>query len=279
MSKKLFVFGLLALCLVATTTVLRADEEGDEGPTMYAHVTHYRVNPAHSDEWVQLGKDWVAAFAGAEMDSTWDWYMSSNGFDYTIVDMHNDMASFDHGDEMQAKMVEAIGEDTMAGLRDTASGIDFQVVSSSVNKMRPDLSFHSGEMEGPPGFIQVSVHSVKPGMGERFEAVVKKVVDAWAQTETPGHWTTHEVTIGEGSFVMVTMAASPVAYYEAKTAPAVLTEAFGEEEKDALFAEWRDCISGYQQENWFPRADLSYIAEMHAASEEADSEGEEDGDS
>ena len=274
MSRKVFVVALVALCILATNGL----QAGESDDSMYVHVTSYKVNPADSDEWVQLGKDWVTAFADANMDESWDWYMSSNGFEYVIVDMHKDMASFDHGEEMQAKMVEAIGEETMAALRESSSSIDFEVVSSEVVKVRSDLSYHAGEMDGPPGFIHIGVHSVKPGMAKRFEGALGKVAEAWKQTETPGHWTTHEVTLGQGSYVVVSMAASPVAFYQEKTTPQVLTEAFGEEETKALYTEWRDCISDYTTQTMYPRPELSYVAKMYA-SDDSEGEGEAEGDS
>ncbi len=272
MSKKLF--GLAASCLLALSTVnVIADEHEEHDVPQYAHVTLYRVAPAHSDEWEQLGKDWVKAFADAGADAKWNWYMSANGFEYVIVDMHQDMGSFDHGDEVQAEMAEMIGADTLAALSESAAGIDFEVVSSEVAKIREDLSFHGGEMSGPPGFIQVGIHYVKAGKGEQFEGAVKKVAEAWAQTETPGHWTTHEVTLGAGSYIIVSMAESAAAFYQAKTTGQVLTEAYGEDGAKELFETWRDSISNFKRENWFPQNELSYVAEMYGGPDAAGAEG------
>ena len=265
-----------AILLVAPALTADSHEEG----AGYTHVTHYKVDPAHADEWEELGRKWVELFANANMDPKWNWYMSVDNFQYTIVDRHENMASFDHGEEMQAEMAEALGAETMAALMEGMAGIDASVIGTEVVKNRPDLSFNSGDMEAMPGFLQVGVHTVRPGKEKDFEGLIKKVAEAWEQTGTPGAWDTAEVVIGQGSYVVVAFAESPAAFYANKHTSQVLAEAFGEEESNALYAAWRDCISDYQTVQHFTRPELSYVAEMHMGSEDesedaADGEGDD----
>lgn len=274
MSGRFFTAALVAAALLAAPVALGADSH-EEAPR-YAHITHFRVDPAHADEWGQLVKDWVKAFADAGMESKWNWYVSVDNFDIVMVDFHDNMASFDHGEEMEAEVAAALGAETMAALQEAASQIDFEVVGTEVAKLRRDLSFDNVEdKEGPPGFLHVGVHTVRPGKSEEFEGLVKKIAGAYEQTGTPRVWDTLEVILGNGSYVVVVFAGSPEGFYAEKQIGEVLTEAYGEEEAGAMYAAWRDSISSYETNHMFPRPELSYIAEKYAGGEEGEETGAE----
>jgi len=133
--------------------------------------------------------------------------------------------------------------------------------SRELFRIRPELSYSGeGDAMATPGFIRINVHYVRPGMEERYEAVIKQVVEAFARARQPHGWDGYSVEFGEGSYVFTSIAGSAAEYYERPTAPQVLTKALGEEGAGKLLAEWRECISQTDTRASRPRFDLSFVA-------------------
>ena len=73
-----------------------------------------------------------------------------------------------------------------------------------------------------------------------------KVIAAFEKAEAPLGFNAYKVEFGEGSYVLVSVADSPAQLYSQPGTPAVLIEALGPEAAQALFQEWRDCVTSYE---------------------------------
>jgi len=97
-------------------------------------------------------------------------------------------------------------------------------------------------------------------MEERFETLMKRVVEAYTKTEQLAGFSGYQVEFGEGSYAYTIFAKDAATYYQLPRTAQVLTEAFSEEETEKIFAEWRACIRDYEYSNWTFRPDLSHVA-------------------
>lgn len=262
---KKLVLMLVLPCLVTMPLAAESHEEMDYNAPKYVIVHTDVVDPADAPAYEDNARAWVEAFREAEMGEEWTWWASTGpAFHYNIVFPVMSMAELDNDEARQKAMAEAVGEEKLAELGKGAELIRSH--SSILVKSRRDLSYDPG-MEGPPGYMEIGTHHVKPSMGKAFEEVAKKVMAAAAKAEYPVAMDAYEVEFGEGAYIYVGIAASEEAYSAAPSIPEMVIGALGEEEGNALMAEWRDCITGYESHDGIPRMDLSYMPAMAAAME------------
>ncbi len=115
---------------------------------------------------------------------------------------------------------------------------------------------------GQPGFVHLTKHSVKPGMEDQFKEVAAKVLAAMKKTGSPMAVVGSEIQFGQGTYQFATFAKDAAAYHSAPQVPAVLTEAYGPEETEAMLDKWRECITDHETSDWQFRPDLSYMPDM-----------------
>jgi len=250
------------VCALAVGTLLPgvATTAEEASPPQLMVVEHATIEPADVEEFEAWFKDWVTAFQGSGLGADYNWFTSSGpGFRYVWVTPVADYATLDAREAREKTMSEALGEETLGGLFSKMHLM--KTYSRELLRMRPDLSY-SGESDAmtTPGFINISVHHVRPGMEERYEALLKKVVEAFAGAEQPHGWDAYGVEFGEGSYLYTSIAASAAEYYGRPTTPQVLAKILGEEAAGKMVSEWRECISQYDTSDARPRAELSFMA-------------------
>lgn len=260
MSNRAFAILSLVLLALASSLPLAAEEGEEKTPVrMIVHWDH--VQPSMTEVYEQKAKDWVEAFNEAGLGKKWNWHTSvSNDFTYVTVSWFGHYAEMDAEEANQAEMVAALGEEKLEAL----SAPTGSVVShhTEVVEHRADLSYYPAESElgDDPGFLRVGAHTVKPGMGDRFEELMKKVAAAFAKAEHPYPFTTYEVTFGStGSYVVTVMSQDAGTFYTGANTREILTAGVGPEETQAIYTEWRELITDYETSDWAMRADLSYM--------------------
>lgn len=253
-----FLATAIAVLLLAGATVLSAEEGGgEEAPGLF--IVHYdHVEPSMAMEYEANGKEWVAAFAEKGMGADWTWWAYSRpGFVYAYVFAAPNYAYLDGQPERQKMMAETLGEEKMKELMEGAGYIRSHY--SEILKAAPELSYRPKEsMTDQPGFARVGVHHVKPGMGDRFKELVKRVVTDFGKAEAALGFDGYEVQFGEGSFVFVTLAKDASQFYAQPESSEILAKAEGEEAAAEMFQEWRECITDFAATNWTFRPELSY---------------------
>ena len=254
---RIWISGLVCGLLLATLPLSSATAE--EAPSRLV-VHHDRVDPADSDEFEAWYKDWVGAFEEAGLGADWNWFTSSsNDFSYVTVSTFGSFADLDQSEARQAKMTEALGKEKLDEL--IARERLVQSHRSEVVKMRPDLSYQPvGADDSENRFMNIQVDWVRPGMNDRYEELVKKLVKVWSDTKQPNFFTTYQVEFGDGSYVYTSGAKDAVAFYGRPDTGEVLSKALGDEEAQKMYAEWRDCISRTDSSDSRLRPDLSFIA-------------------
>lgn len=256
----LSVAALGLVALLALPGVAAADShEGHHPKYLMVHTDH--VEPSRVPDYEAGMKEWVAAFQAADMGPEWTWYTSSSGLDYTWVSPLPNMAALDNQEAREKEMAEAIGAEKLAGLMKSIDTVRSH--HSELAKMRPDLSYQpEGTEEVMPGFMTISIYTIKPAMTQQFEDLVQRVVAARAKTEQALAVDGYETKFGEGSYVFVAMAKDATALYGAPQVGAILAEAYGPEAAQKMFGEYLDCIVEVQQHNATPHWELSYMPQM-----------------
>jgi hypothetical protein len=248
------VLTLMALLPGTATTA----EEASEPQLMV--VEHATVDPAEVEEFEAWFKDWVAAFQGSGLGADYDWYTSSGpGFNYVWVSPISDYSVLATREAQMKEMTEAIGAEKIGQLFSKMHLMKSH--HRELVRMRPELSYSGkADAELAQGFIRIETHYVRPGMEERYEAVVKKAIEVVAKTEQPHGWDGYSVEFGEGSYVYASIASTAAEYYKRPTVPEILTKALGEEGGGKIMAEWRECISQFDQSDSQVRPELSFVA-------------------
>jgi hypothetical protein len=258
----------VALLLVVGSTVPTAVAGEEEKSPVYLVVHYDEVEPSMSDEYEANGKAWVEAFTEKEMGEEWTWWAYSRpGFTYAYVFTMPDYAYLDAQPEREKMMAEALGEEKMKELMGDMGAIRSH--HSEILKASPELSYHPEESIVEQGnFVQVDVHNVKPAMNEQFKDAVKRAVAAFEKAGAKLGFDAYEIEFGQGSYSFVTFAESAAQFYSQPNAGAILAEAEGPEFAEKLFAEWRDCIDGFETSDWRYRPDMSYVPGMTSAEAE-----------
>jgi hypothetical protein len=232
----------------------------EAAPPQLLVVEHATIDPAEVEEFEAWFKDWVVAFQGSGLGADYNWYTSSGpGFNYIWVSPINDYSVLGAREARQKEMDEAIGEEKIGQLLSKAHLMKSH--HRELVRMRPELSYSGkADADSAPGFLRIEVHYVRPGMQERYEAVVKKAVEIVAKTEHPHGWDGYSVEFGEGSYVYTSIASTAAEYYKRPAVPEILTKALGEEEAGKILSEWRECISQFDQRDAMVRPELSFAA-------------------
>lgn len=246
-------------------------DQHEEAPTAYSMIHYDDVGPANSPAYEENAKDWVESFTEAGMGAEWEWRTYSGpNFNYVFITDVPNYAYLDGDDERWEAVVEVIGAEKIAELE--APGVSDAHRHELVKRM-PELTYMPEGGMGEVGFVHLSRHSVKPGMGDQFKELVAEVVAARKQVGSSMAVLGSSVEFGQGSYQFVTIAKDAAAFYSAASTREVLTEAYGAEKAQALFDGWRSCITDYETSDWQFRPDLSYMSGM---AEEMEMEMEEE---
>lgn len=227
-------------------------------------VIHYDdVGPANTEAYEENAKAWVAAFKKAGMGEEWSWRTYSGpNFNYAFLTDAPNYAFLDGADARSAAMVEAIGKETVDEL--SADGGGSSGHRHELTKKLPDLDYTPEGGVGEVGFVRLGVHSVKPGMGEDFKKLVVKVNEARTKVGASLAVRASQVEFGHGSYQFAVIAKDSATFHAARSVGAMLVEAFGPEEAQAIFDDWRGCITDYETSDWYFEPELSYMPGMHA---------------
>lgn len=262
-------FGLFVLLAGALALPQGVAADSHEGPAYF--VVHYdQVDPAKTAAHEANSKKWVEAFKAGDFGPEWTWYAYSNSnFGYGYVFPFPNYAYLDGAEAREKSMAAALGEEKMAELMKVGEYIDSHY--SEMLKAVPELSYQPADsIVTQAGFARVGVHSVKPGMTERFKEMAKRVVADFAKAGAKLGFNAYSVEFGEGSYAFVTFADSAAQFYSQPGTGEILAKAESPEAAQEIYQEWRDCITAYDTQDWAVRADLSYVPTM-----EAEPEGEE----
>ena len=207
-------------------------------------------------------EEFILAFrAGAERTgSSLHWLASQNevgdGNTYTFTRQFGNWAEFEN--PANGFMVEAYDEAERARIVGLYND-SVESVSSSAYIARPDLSRGGGPVIPEPAaviYLDIKVHQ---GMGPRFEAVVRKVVEATATAAPDLYWITLATSFGvAGTYRFVTV----VDEWEdlntpPKPVPQRLIEHFGAAEGSRLAQEAASVIESINQKLRRVRRDLA----------------------
>lgn len=226
-------------------------------------VIHYDdVGPANSETYEENAKAWVATFKKAGMGEEWSWqtYAGPN-FTYAFLTDAPNYAYMDGADARSAAMVEAIGKETVDKL--SANGGGSNGHRHELTKKLPDLDYTPEGGVGEVGFVRLGVHSVKPGMGEDFKKLVARVNEARKKVGASLAVRASQVEFGHGSYHFAVIAKDAATFHASKGVGAMLVEAFGPEEAQAIFDKWRGCITDYETSDWSFEPELSYMPGMY----------------
>jgi hypothetical protein len=250
---------LCALTLVALATGPAAADE-DAAPPRRLVVHYDQVDPAHAPEFEAWYKEWVAAFKEAGMPREWSWSLSSfPNFEYVSIAFFRDFADLDQTEARQKLMEEKLGEERFAELMKGMKWVESH--HDEIVRLRPDLSyFPKAGSSDEHRFVNMQTHWVRPGMEQRFEATIKKVAKAYADTEQPIGFAGYQVEFGAGSYAFGVTAKTAVEFWQHPSGLKVLTKAYGSEQAQEVLAEWRQCVKRYETRNGALRPELSYVA-------------------
>lgn len=246
-------------CLTVFSLPAVADSH-EEGPPPYSIIHFDDVGPGNATEYEQNAKEWVAAFAEAKAGVEWAWRTYSGpNFQYAFVTDVPNYAYLDGDEARWAKLSEVIGAEKIERL---SAGGGSNGHSHEMVKRLPELSYMPKDGMGDYGFVRLSRHTVKSGMGEQFKAAVGKAMEATRKAGGPMAVLVSEVRFGTGNYQFVTVAKDAASFYAAPGMGQVLAQAYGPEKAQELFDEWRGCISNYETSDWQFRPDLSYMPGM-----------------
>lgn len=259
-ARRFFAAAVALLLLTVAPQVVFADHH--EAPAPGYTVIHFdEVGPANMMAYEENAKAWVAAFAEAKMGAEWGWRTYSGpNFNYVFLTEIPNYAYLDKVDEQDAAMVAAIGEDKIKAL--SADGGGSTGHWHELTKDLPELSYMPEGGVGEGGFVHLSTHSVRPGKGEEFKALLAEVTAARKKVGSKMAVFASQIEFGEGSYQFATVAKDAAAYYAAPGTGEVLTEAYGAERSQAMFAEWRAIVTDYETSNWNFEPELSYMPGM-----------------
>ncbi len=269
-----FAVAVAVLFLTVVPQVVFADHHEAAAPT-YTMIHYDKVGPANALTYEENAKAWVAAFKEAEMGAEWSWRTYSGpNFNYAYLDDVPNYAYLDGADAREAAMVEALGKEKLDEL--SADGGGSTGHRHELTKDLPEYNYTPEGGVGEFGFVHLATHSVKPGMGEQYRALVAKVTEARNTVGGGLAVRVSQVQFGHGSYQFAILAKDRASYYSAKSVGAMLGEAYGPEEAKAIFDAWRECITDYETSDWNFEPELSYMPGMSGDEEMMDDEGEMD---
>lgn len=228
------------------------------GPQYFQVDTHH-VFPADAEAYEAICREWVTSFREAGLGDRIAWYAASAAdFTYTWVTPLQSFAELDRRGELNAAIVEAVGQEKLGELMKYRRYVREEV--REILKARGDLSYHpKAHPEAPATFMQVLVIHVKPAEQEAFEGLLKDAAAAFAKGEGPLGFDVYQVLFGQGSYVMVVEAADAVALFGAPDAGDILVKALGPEKALALRDKWRHSLIAIAPSYHQIRSDLSFL--------------------
>ena len=216
---------MILAALVLVSAALAAQVE----PAPYITIHYDRIDPAHMSAWEENNKQWVEAFSAAGIGAEMSWRAYQSGFTYAWVSDMPDYAFLDGQEARQKMLQEKLGEGKLAELEAGAAGAIVEH-SNEIWKYQSEMSYM------PEGFslaemaaINVGVVDVKPGMGEKYRALVKEAIEALAKIEAPVNFFGYSTPYGEGSYAFVSWAKDRAALHSGPDMGELLTEAVGAE--------------------------------------------------
>ncbi|MCH7664719.1 MAG: hypothetical protein IH936_02150 [Acidobacteria bacterium] len=255
-----FAIALAVLVLAAMPAAVLADDDEKAEPS-YTMIHYEDVGPANALTYEENSKAWVAAFKEAEAGAEWGWRMYSGpNFNYAYLTDVPNYASLDSADERWAAVVEVVGKDKIDEL--SADGGGATGHRHELTKDLPEYDYTPESGVGEVGFVHLATHSVKPGMGEQYKALVAKVTEARNKVGGGLAVRVSKVEFGNGSYQFAVLAKDAASYYSATSVGAILTEAYGPEESQKMFADWRECITDFETSDWRFKPELSYMPGM-----------------
>lgn len=262
-----------AVLLVTAVPQVVSAEHHEKATPSYTMIHLDDVGPANAPAYEENTRAWVAAFKEAGLDEEWS-FRSYSGPNFTyafLTDVPN-YASLDNADERWMAMAEKIGKDKIDEL--SANGGGSNAHRHELTKKAPEFDYTPEGGVGEFGFVHLSTHSVKPGMGDQFKKLLAKVTEA--RTKVGGGLAVRasEIEFGNGSYQFATLAKDAASYYSATSVGKILGEAYGPEEARAMFDQWRECITDYETSDWSFEPELSYMPGMYEDEEMMDDKEE-----
>lgn len=247
------------VCLAVGGAVFADHHEGAAPQQPKYLIVHYdQVKPASVIEFESYGQKWVSAFTEKKMDASWAWLAYSNpSFGYAWVSPVPDYAFLDTGPEREMKMAEAMGEETMKELMGFMEHVDSH--HTEILKIMPEFTYQPEKVIADnPTFAMVGTHTVKAGMEGKYEALVKKIIEAMKKAEAPLGFNGYKVEFGQGTYIFVTAANDAPQFFSQPQGMELLTKALGAEGAQAILTEWLGMLSAYDMKMWTFRPDMSY---------------------
>jgi hypothetical protein len=271
-ARSVFTVAIAALFLVSAPAVVLA-EHHEEAPPRYTMIHYDDVDPANAPAYEENAKAWVAAFKEAELGEEWAWWTYSGpNFTYAFLTDVPNYASLDNADERWGAVVEAVGKEKLDEL--SADGGGASAHRHELTKKLPEYDYTPEGGVGEVGFVHVSTHSVKPGMGDQFKELLAKVTEARKKVGGPMAVRANHIEFGHGSYQFATLAKDAATYYSERGTGKVLTEAYGADEAKAMFDQWRECVTDYETSDWYFEPELSYMPGMYEKEEMMDDKKE-----
>jgi hypothetical protein len=246
---------MILAALVLVSAALAAQVE----PAPYITIHYDRIDPAHMSAWEENNKQWVEAFSAAGIGAEMSWRGYQSGFTYAWVSDMPDYAFLDGQEARQKMLQEKLGEGKLAELEAGAAGAIVEH-SNEIWKYQSEMSYM------PEGFslaemaaINVGVVDVKPGMGEKYRALVKEAIEALAKVEAPINFFGYSTPYGEGSYAFVSWAKDRAALHSGPDMGELLTEAVGAEKTQEMYGRYMECVAGEEERDWRVRPDISYL--------------------
>ncbi len=199
------------LFLTVVPQIVFADHHEAAAPT-YTMIHYEEVGPANAPAYEENSKAWVTAFEEAEMGAEWAWRTYSGpNFNYAFLTDVPNYAYLDGADAREAAMVEALGKEKMDALLADGGGTTGH--RHELTKDLPEYDYTPEGGMGEVGFVHLATHSVKPGMGEQYRALVAKVIEARKQVGGGMAIRVSQVQFGHGSYHIATLAKDAATFY------------------------------------------------------------------
>jgi hypothetical protein len=275
MRKSLIPLTLAVLVLAATGASAQIE------PAPYITIHYDRIDPAHLQAWEGNARDWVTAFSKAGIGVELGWRGYQSGFSYAWVSDMADYAWLDGTEARAKKLDQALGEGKLEELEAAAAPAVVEHYNE-IWKYEPELSYqHDGFSSDGMRAINVATVTVKPGMGDEYQELVKEAIAALESIDAPVNWFAYSTPFGAGSYAYVSWGENRAALHSGPEMPELLTKAVGAEKMQEMFDHYVNCVAGEEQRDWGVRPELSYMGpEMMAEEGEAEmgageGEGEE----
>ena len=255
MKKHVSVVLAIALALAALPAL------AEIRPAPYIVVHYDTIDPAQTQEWNAVQKEWAEAFRKAKAGKDHYWPAYQSNLTYTWV---SDMPSFgylDGGEARDKAASELVGEGVMERLQaGTAPAILEHY--TEIWKFEPELSYWPEGLDpSKMNAIRVRVDTIRPGKGETFEKLVKDVVAAMKKINAEVNFFAYSIPFGKGSYAFVNWGTNEAALHSGPSTRELLSKALGEEKSQAMYSNWLKHVTSTESSDWLIRKDLAYASD------------------